>query len=163
MTPELFEVRMLGLPLLLRERSRQQGADLLREMALVLVGEEEGSTAHPVPRRLVELAGELDTVYGPYVEARDRELDDALERGDEVVEEVVYALPAGSVEMVRHVRDVLAEVDAYSRDDAWLLTLAPDEAVAAFREWSVDEVLRQHAGQPPTPWPAFAAARGLPA
>jgi hypothetical protein len=37
---------------------------------------------------------------------------------------------------------------------------APAE-VLAYREWTLNEVRRQIAGEPPIPWPAFAAATGL--
>jgi hypothetical protein len=38
---------------------------------------------------------------------------------------------------------------------------APAE-ILAYREWTLNEVRRQIAGEPPIPWPDFAAAAGVP-
>lgn len=156
----LVEVRMLGMPLGVRERSRQEGADLLREMALLQAGSGDRDDAHAVPARLLELARELDVTYGPYVSANLQEMDAALDRGEDSLD-VVYRLPPSSVQFLEHLRGLLAEVEEYCRSDDYLLTLAPSGEVAAYREWSLEEVLRQLAGGPPLPWPAFAAAHGV--
>jgi hypothetical protein len=157
---DLFEMRLLEVPLALRERSRQHGADLLREMDLISLGHAAGTTHHELPQRLVELAQELERVYGPYVGANTDDLDAALDRGDETMAEVKYQLPRDSVSLVKHVETVLREVDDYCRAGRELLTLAPPPDVVAYREWVTGEVLGQAAGEPPTPWPAFAARRG---
>lgn len=156
-----FEVRLLDVPLVLRERSRQHGADLLREMELITLGHSTGTTRHELPHRLLELAEELERVYGPYVAANTDDMDVALDRGDETLPETVYRLPRSSLALVRHVESILAEVDEYCRAGQDLLTLAPPPEVSAYREWSSSEVLRQAAGEEPTPWPVFAARRGL--
>lgn len=158
---ELFEVRMLDMPLVLRERSRQQGADLLREMTLIRTGQADHTTSHEVPRRLLKLAHELDTFYGPYIASSTQEMDAALDRGEDTYDEVVYRLPPQSVAFVQHVADILSEVEDYCRSDGYLLILAPPADIAAYRHWSINEVLRQHAGRQPTPWPVYAAAHGL--
>ena len=158
---ELFVVRLLGLPLRTRERSRQHGADLLREMALIQVGQATGTTDRQVPARLLELAQELDTAYGPYIAASTDQMEDALDAGEEVLEEVVYRLPRSAAAFVRSIAALLSEVEAWCTSDAHLLTLAPPPDVAAYRSWSIEEVLRQHAGAAPRPWPAYAAAVGL--
>jgi hypothetical protein len=156
-----FEVRLLDVPLALRERSRQHGADLLREMELISLGHAAGTAQHELPNRLLELAQELERVYGPYVAANTDEMDAALDRGEESLAEVIYHLPRRSVSFMDHVESILREVDDYCRAGQELLTLAPPADVAAYREWVSDEVRRQYAGEPPTPWPAFAARRGL--
>jgi hypothetical protein len=157
----LIEIRLLELPLVLRERSRQHGADLLREMELITAGAKAGMTALHAPARLVELAQELDDVYGPYVESTTEEMDAALDRGEETIAVAVYRLPVSGLDFVRHVAHILAEVEAYCQEGEHLLTLAAPPDIAAYREWSMSEVERQAAGAAPTPWPAFAAARGL--
>ena len=165
MTDGLFEVRVLEMPLLLRERSRQHGADLLREMALIRSDADRTgvrAAEHEVPARLLELARELDSYYAPYTALSTQEMDDALDRGEESLAEVVYHLPPDAVPFVQHVAVLLEEVEAYCGSDAYLLTLTAPPDVAAYREWSVQEVLRQAAGEPPTPWSVFAASRGLP-
>lgn len=157
---ELFEVRLLDVPLRLRERSRQQGADLLRELELITTGSNAGTT-HRAPRRLLDLAQELETVYAPYIASTTSEMDAALDRGVETLAQVVHRLPPSSVQFVRHIADMLAEVEDYCRAGEHLLILAPPADIAAYREWSIGEVQRQYAGEPPTRWPVFAAARGL--
>jgi hypothetical protein len=77
--------------------------------------------------------------------------------------EVTYHLPRGSVSVMDHVERILEEVDDYCRSGQELLTLAPAQDVAAYRDWVSREVRRQYAGEAPTPWPVFAARRGLPA
>ena len=158
---ELFAVRLLGMPLLTRERSRQHGADLLREMALIQVGEATGTTDRQVPARLLELAQELDTAYGPYIAASTDQMEDALDRGEESLDEVVYQLPRSAAAFVRSIAELLAEVERYCEGDAHLLTLGPPPDVEAYRRWSIEEVLRQDAGAAPRPWPDYAAAIGL--
>jgi ElaB/YqjD/DUF883 family membrane-anchored ribosome-binding protein len=149
---------MFAVPLELRERSRQHGADLLREMTLISTSQTAGTAGRGVPARLLELAQELDAVYGPYVASTTEEMEAALDRGEQVLDEVVYRLPASSGAFVQRVAEVLAEVEQYCRADDHLLTLAPPPDVAAYRSWSLGEVLRQQAGEAPTPWPAYAAA-----
>ena len=158
---DLFEMRLLDVPLTLRERSRQHGAELLREIDLISLGRAAGTTRHELPQRLMELAQELERVYAPYVGANTDDLDAALDRGDDTMAEVVYHLPRQSVALVQHVEDLLREVDAYLRAGQELLTLAPPPDVVAYREWVTSQVLGQAAGEPPTPWPVFAARRGL--
>jgi hypothetical protein len=75
--------------------------------------------------------------------------------------EVVYRLPRSSVSLVQHVEAILREVDDYCRAGQELLTLAPPPDVVAYREWVTSQVLGQAAGEAPTPWPEFAARRGL--
>jgi len=158
---DLFEMRLLQVPLVLRERSRQHGAELLREMELISLGRAAGTTQHELPQRLLELAQELERLYGPYVAANTDELDKALDRGDETMAEVVYRLPRASLALVKHVDDILREVDDYLRAGQELLTLAPPADVVAYREWVSSEIQRQAAGEPPTPWPVFLERGGL--
>ena len=70
-------------------------------------------------------------------------------------------MPRSSVTLVEHVQDILREVDDYCRTGTELLTLAPSPDVVAYREWVTSQVLGQARGEPPTPWPVFAARRGL--
>ncbi len=157
--PELVEVRLLEVPLELRERSTRHGADLLREMTLIAGGRESGTTSRAVPRRLLEIARELELVYGPYVTTTTETLEAAADRGDVVVPEVVYRLPRSIGEFMQHIADVLAEVEVYCAAGKDLLLLAAPADVTAYRDWSVTEVQRQIAGEPPTPWPTFLVRR----
>ena len=161
MTEDLFDLRLLQVPLALRERSRQHGADLLREMELISLGRAAGTTHHELPQRLLELAQELERVYGPYVGANTDDLDAALDRGDDTMAEVLYHLPRSSLALVKHVDDIMREVDEYLRAGQELLTLAPPADVVAYRAWVTSEIQRQAAGERPTPWPLFLAGADL--
>ena len=157
--PELVEVRLLEVPLDLRERSARHGADLMREMTLIVGGRDSGTTSRAVPQRLLDIARELDLVYGPYVTSTTEELEAAADRGDAVVPEVVYRLPASVAVFMQHIADVLAEVEVYCASGRDLLMLAAPDDVTAYRNWSLQEVQRQVAGEPATPWPQYLAQR----
>jgi hypothetical protein len=160
--PDLVDVRLLNLPLDLRERSMRHGADLMREMTLILGGRESGTTSRAVPQRLLDLAQELETSYGPYVASTTAEIDDATDRGVITLPEVVYTLPPSAAQFMEHIADVLAEVEDYCRSGKHLLMLSAPPEVLAYREWALNEVRRQIAGEAPIPWPDFAAAAGVP-
>lgn len=158
---ELVEVRLLEVPLDVRERSTRHGVDLMREMTLIVGGRDSGTTSRAVPERLLEIARELDLVYGPYVTSTTEALEAAADRGDSVVPEVVYRLPPSVSAFVQHIADVLAEVEAYCTSGRELLLLAAPAEVKAYRDWSLHEVRRQIAGEPPMPWPAYVAEQAI--
>ncbi len=60
-------------------------------------------------------------------------------------------MPAETPDLVASVQDLLVEVDDYCRNGD-LLTLAAPADVTALRDWTMSELLRQFAGEPPTPW-----------
>ena len=179
----LVEVRLLELPLVLRERSRQHGADLLREMTLLQAGRaardgggagdgtcpagpDRGPPGAPTgvvgtyPARLLELAAKLETVYGPYVAASNAAMDDALDEGRTSLD-VAQLLPPEAAPLLAAVRSLLAEAEQYCASDDYLLTLAPPPEVAGYRAWSIEQVLAQLGGAPPTAWPVWARTHGL--
>ena len=158
---DLFEVSLLEMPLVLRERSQQHGADLLREMALLSAGHSAGTAQHPAPQRLLDLVATLTAVYEPFVATTNEQMEAALDRGEESLPLVRYVLPRSSLPFLEHLTGVLAEVEEYCRTGDHLLVLTPDPDVAAYREWSIGEVRRQAEGLPPVPWPLFASSRGL--
>ena len=164
----LIEVQLLAVPLVLRERSRQHGADLLREMTLLRAGLADDRPSDPddgtdgdgradrIPDRLLQLAQELEAVYGPYLATSGELIEQALDRGLTSLD-VVYRLPAEAAEFLVRIRALLTEVDEYCASDDYLLALAPPADIAAYREWSIGQVLDQLAGEPATPWPVWAA------
>ena len=158
---DLVEVRLLRLPLEVRARSTSLGADLLRDMTLIAGGQASGSAGGAVPRRLLEVADEVQTVYRPMVESTNEEIEAATDRGEEVLAEVVYRLPPSAADFMQRIESVLEEVEAYCTAGKHLLMLAAPPDVAAYRSWTMSEIRRQIAGHPPTPWPEYAAARGL--
>ena len=56
-----------------------------------------------------------------------------------------------------HLVDLLREADEYCRHGDLLTMATPPEAVV-FREWFLLEFAKQVDGNPPTPWPEYAAA-----
>ena len=154
--PDLHEVRLLAVPVQLRARSKQHGEELVREMTLISQQSDEGE-ADTLPRRLVEVAREVRTSYGSFTAKADEQFEAALARGDEVVDEITYAVPQSVRAFVQHLVHILEEADAYCRSGQHLLTLATPPDVAAYRRWTLGEFDRQLAGAAATPWPEFAA------
>lgn len=153
--PHLVDVRLLEVPVAVRGRSMQHGEELVREMTLVAQSEDLPGTA--LPQRLVQLAKEVRSTYGVFSVKADQEFDAAVARGDEVIDELVYHVPPTMGPFVRHLIEVLDEADAYCRAGQHLLTLATPPDIAAYRLWVLREFERQLAGEPPVPWPRFAA------
>ena len=149
---DLVTVRLLGVPVRLWCRATEQHDELLREFSLLSFGIEEGATKpDELPRRLVALVREMRTRYGGNRERDDVTRQAALARGDETVD-LTYEVPAMVGDAGQALAALLEEVDEYCRSDSYLLTLAPDESVIAFRHWYVEEFTRQVKGLPPRPW-----------
>ncbi len=84
-TETSIEIRLLGAPIALRRQSTQHGEELLREMELIAGGQEAGVTTD-VPRRLIELVGELRQMFGAQMATVDDEFETAAERGESAVD-----------------------------------------------------------------------------
>ena len=87
-SPELVEVRLLGLPIALRERSTEHGEELMREMTLIAQQITDGDGLD-LPVRLVQLVGDVRTTFGVFTEGANAALDAAAEQGVEVIDEIV--------------------------------------------------------------------------
>lgn len=147
-------VRLLDVPVRLRFASLEHSEALIREMTLLNVA---GETGGHVPARLLALAEEVTTEYGPFVGGQAAALEDAHLRGLAVVPEVVYVVPPVVGELARRIRTLLAEADDYCRrGDLLTLTTPPD--VERYRSWLLGEFEHQIAGSAATPWPAYLAA-----
>ena len=145
------EVRLLGLPLRHRARLSVHVEGLLRELALVRVGEAQGAGGS-WPARLLELAVDLDTTYAPYRAQRAGAMDAALAAGEEFFD-AVYAASPLSAGWVAHLDAVLEEADDFCRAQQHLLTLPTPAELVAFRRWMFAEILGQLRGEAPHPWP----------
>ena len=145
---ELVEVRLLGVPIALRERSTQHGDELLREMTLIA---QQAVDDGDVPARLVQLATEVRDTYSQFTLNANAEMDAAAEAGIASVD-VVYRVPRSVAGMCRHILDVIEEADAYCRQGQYLLTLATPPDVLAYQRWIVGEFIRQPGGEAPIPW-----------
>ena len=99
-------------------------------------------------------------MYGPYVAASNAAMDDALDEGRTSLD-VTQLLPPEAAPLLAAVRSLLAEAEQYCASDDYLLTLAPPPEVAGYRAWSIEQVLGQLGGAPPTAWPVWARTHGL--
>ena len=157
--PALIDVQLIDVPIALRGRSTEHIQGLLREIELIVTGQQSG-VAMGVPARLLAVTRELETVYAPQIAAAGAVIDSAAERG-EAFTQTSYRLPVEARGFAAHVLEVLREVDDFCREGKHLLTVPAPADVAGYRRWSLGEVVAQLDGHPPTPWPAFAAANGL--
>lgn len=153
-TPDAVEVHLLQLPLDLWERSQQQSDALQREFAL-LVGQDGG---HDVPRRLLDLIAALQAQYGNDTTAQEEELLDAVDRGEAVLDDLVYVVPAAVGQHAHELGVLLDEADAHCRAGQHLLTLAADDEQVRFRWWYLDQFSEQAAGREPVAWPDYVRA-----
>jgi hypothetical protein len=149
---DLVTVRLLGVPVRLWCRATEQHDELLREFSLLSFGIDEGATKpDELPARLVTLVRELRTRYGGNGERDDVTRQAALVREDATVD-LTYEVPVTVGHAGQALAALLEEVDEYCRSDSYLLTLAPDDSVIAFRHWYLEEFTRQVQGLPPRPW-----------
>jgi hypothetical protein len=149
----LHEVRLVGFPLALHQRSTEHHEELMREFQLLAIDPEPRKD---VPRRLVELVADLTRSYGGLTSGTDAARDAAAARGDETVD-LTYRIPAAAAEAAVRLDRMLDEADEFCRADQLLTLAAPPETVA-FRKWYLNEFPAQVAGASPTPWAS--ATRG---
>jgi hypothetical protein len=138
-------------PLRLWAQQREHFDSLLREFQLLLMGEEQGATAHSAPRQLVELADRFTTQFGPLIDALNAERQAALDRGLDRMDSTVPLLD-GLPGLLDQVDQVTAAVDEYCASGD-LLVLPRSPQLLALAAWTRAELVGQYEGRPPTPWP----------
>jgi len=148
-----MEVRLLGLPLLVWQRTQEHVDELLREFTL-MVQDEEARAA--TPGRLLALVEELTAGYGHFSAEQTLEMEAALERGETSID-LRYELPPAAAGAAQQLGDMLDEADDYCRRGDHLLTLAAPPEELRFRRWFISEFVDQLAGAPPTPWSEYTA------
>jgi anti-sigma regulatory factor (Ser/Thr protein kinase) len=148
------QVVYVGYPVVLSMRLQEHYEALTRECQLLWAAAKRanGGTAPrtEVPHRLAQLAEEM---AGRYVEDRsepERRRLDAFARGDATIDLAYPIIPEMKKQIVV-IRDVLAEMDEYSRRNE-LLTLSTPADINALTAWVLEEYLRQVDGEPPRPW-----------
>ena len=138
-------------PLRLWALQEQHTQELLREFNLLVLGQESGQTTHEVPAQLVALAEMFTHDFGSLIEEIAQTRRTAYDAGADRMDSQVPLVPdtEGLLEQVRVMAD---RVDEYcARGD--LLALARPAELRALSEWTYDELIRQHRGGEPTPWP----------
>lgn len=151
MTDEALPVAVLrDYPLRLWVEQNEYFEGLLREYRLLLEGE-VASPERATPRRLVELATELADRFSGLLQTLSSERQRAVDEGRDRMDSRVPLSPS-LPDVLAHVRAVLEESDEYCRQGR-LLSLPRSPELLAFATWTVEELVAQHAGAEPTPWP----------
>lgn len=152
---DIFEARVLQLPVRVWARSQEQHDALMREFALMSVPSDEADRQRHVPTRLTQLMETLTAQFEGVATEQEQQLFEASAAGVEVIDEVVYRLPRAVVPASMVLGEMLDEADDYCRQGQHLLTLAADEELVRFRWWLLDQFIDQAAGKPPVAWPDY--------
>ena len=152
---DLFEARMVQMPVKIWARSQEHHDALMREFALMSVPSDEEEKHRHVPSRLAQLIDTLTADFEGVATEQEQQLFAAAEAGQDVIEELVYRLPAAAVPASKALGEMLDETDEYCRQGQHLLTLAADEELVRFRWWYLDQIIDQAEGKPPVPWPDY--------
>ena len=153
---DTVEVRLVGFPLNVYARARDHHEELMREFALLAL-RPPGPDDPAVPHRLLDLVDELTTRYAGFAENAEVRRDEALERGEASID-LDYRVPRGVREPAINLGRLLDEADEFCRRGA-LLTLATPPDAVLFRRWYLTEFVNQIDGNPPVPWPVYAAGQ----
>jgi hypothetical protein len=148
-TGQRVEVRIVGMPLDVYREASEHNDELMREFALIRERDPDDSRA--VPRRLLALIEALSTRFAPFTAAQEAQLRTAVERGDATID-LVYRVPSTAKQASIELGAMLDEADRYCREGTELLTLATPPRSVAFRQWFLDQFVRQVDGGAPTPW-----------
>jgi hypothetical protein len=152
---ELYQARLLQLPVRVWARAQEQHDALMREFALMSVPSEESERQRHVPTRLSSLIDALTADFGGVATEQEQQLFEAAANGVEVIDELVYTIPRVAVPASKALGEMLDEADEYCRQGKHLLTLAADEELVRFRWWYLGEFIDQADGKPPVPWPDY--------
>lgn len=152
---DLYQVRLQRLPVRIWARSQEQHDALMREFALMAVPSDEADRTRHVPTRLRELIDTLTADFEGVSTEQEKQLFDAVERGQDVIDELVYTLPRAAAPASQALNAMLDEADEFCRQGEHLLTLAADDELVRFRRWFLDQFIDQAAGRPPVAWPDY--------
>ena len=157
--PSLVTVHLLALPVPLAARSQQHFEELMREFLLIADGQRHGQSEHLVPARLMNLVQTLVEQFGAVAGPAEERLADAIERGDQVIDDHVLEVPVEAGPAAQALGDLIDEADEYCRRGKHLLTLATPADCVAYRHWYLDQVITQTQGAAPVPWTRSDQAR----
>lgn len=157
---ELVQAHLLELPVALAARAQEHWQELLREFTLISAdASEHGVQAgQHVPARLLELVDVLTRQFGGINTGAEDRLEEAIAQGRRVIHDHVLEVPPEAGPGVRALGAMIDEADEYCRRGQHLLTLAASPELVAYRHWYLEQVVDQVEGQPPVPWPQYAAA-----
>ncbi|MCU1591072.1 MAG: hypothetical protein JWP11_2328 [Frankiales bacterium] len=155
MTDDVFEARILQLPVRVWARSQEQHDALMREFALMSVPSDEADRQRHVPSRLTQLIDTLTADFEGVATEQEQQLFAAAEAGQDVIDELVYTMPKAVVPASKALGEMLDEADEYCRQGKHLLTLAADDELVRFRWWYLEQFIDQADGKPPVAWPDY--------
>lgn len=147
--PRLIEVLLLGFPLAVFARAQEHMDGLLREFRLIEEAADSDRTT--APARLLDLVAELSDRFGGLNSTPEAERDAALLRGEAAID-LRFRVPPEARAATLRLRDLLDEVDRYCEDGQHLLSLRTPPEAKRFRDWYLEEFLRQLDGGPARPW-----------
>lgn len=147
-TDPLVEVHLLGTPLELLVGSREHHDGLVREFRVLALS--DATVSPDVPARFVELTEVLGRRYGASRTRSDAEVDDALARGETVLD-LHYVVPRSVVGAVTTLDAVMTEADVFCADER-LMTLERAPLLKQFGAWYLEQFVLQCAGAAPTAW-----------
>ena len=150
----LVEVHLQQLPVPLWAKAQQGSDELLREFALA-AAQADDDQAHHLPGRLTQLMETLSQQFDGVSTAQEQQLFAAAEAGQDVIEDLVFQVPAIAAPASRELGAMLEEADEYCREGQHLLTLAAPEDVVRFRRWYLWSFVTQIEGAAPVAWPDY--------
>jgi hypothetical protein len=158
---QLARIRLVGLPLAVQARAQEHSDELTRE--LMLIGEQmrqQGDHAG-LPARLVGLIEQLTAEYSAFTGEQEQQVANAMAAGAETID-LDYEVPSSVADAAHALIDILAEADDYCRAGEHLLTLPTPPDLVTYREWFLEEFVRQVAGHPPIPFAQFRSVQETP-
>lgn len=144
-------VRITGLPLAVYLEAEQHNDEVLRELSFIVQSSRVAPSNLDVPRRLLELAREMRSVFSTATTGLRLQVEDAIRRGSTTVD-LDLRVPRTGGEMLLRLASQLDEVDRFC-EEGDLLALASSPTLRRFRSWYARQVADQLAGLPPQPWP----------
>jgi hypothetical protein len=147
---DMVEVRLLGIPLELLEETMKHYDALFREFQLIAAASSEPSS---VPTRLTELVTKATARYSGFTAGREEHVEAARAAGRENLD-LTFELPASVGDVAVELGDLLEEAEEFCRSGD-LLTLVAPPSVRGFRDWYLEEIVRQVGGGRPTPYAAW--------
>ncbi|MEX2552918.1 MAG: hypothetical protein WD627_07975 [Actinomycetota bacterium] len=148
---DLVEVRLIGIPLSIHRLASEHQDGLNREFAFLARQADADPTG--IPARLLTLSRELRENFQSFSSGPAAALEEALKRGEEQMD-LLFLVPPAFAGAARLLAGLLEEADAYCLTGKDLLTLVAPGHVVTYRNWFLDEFVRQINGEQPRPWSA---------
>ena len=147
-TDEMVSIRLIDFPIALSTLAGRHYEALQREFALIHFSDE--ATRASVPARLLEVADRTRQALAAGEVISREQFAASMERGDRAIT-VDLRMPRSAGTAMADLLTLLVEADDFCREGD-LITIAMPDDCRAFREWFLNEFVRQIRGEPPTAW-----------